>query len=210
MSLIEALNWRYATKKMNGEKVSQDKIDQIIEAAHLAPTSSGLQPFKVIVVTNQELKEKIQPIAFNQSQVVDCSHLLIFAAWDNYTEERIRNVFANVNAQRGLPESATSDYMNMLLSTYTVRDAEINFTHAAKQSYIAFGAAIMQAAVLKVDATPMEGFIPEQLDELLGLKDLGLRSTTILPIAYRDAEGDWLVNLKKVRTPLQDFVIEFK
>ncbi|RZK67283.1 MAG: NAD(P)H-dependent oxidoreductase [Pedobacter sp.] len=208
MSLIEALKWRYATKKMNGEKVSQDKIDQIIEAAHLAPTSSGLQPFKVIVITNQELKEKIVPIAFNQSQVKDCSHLLVFAAWDNYTEERIRKVFANLNAERGLPESATADYLNMLLSTYTVRDAEINFTHAAKQSYIGFGSAIAQAAILKVDATPMEGFVPEQLDELLGLKDLGLRSTTILPLGYRDAEGDWLVNLKKVRTPKEDFVIE--
>lgn len=208
MSLIEALNWRYATKKMNGETVSQDKVDQIIEAAHLAPTSSGLQPFKVIVVTNQALKEKIKPIAFNQSQITDCSHLLVFAAWDNYTEERIRKVFAHTNSERGLPESTTADYLNTLLGMYTTRDAETNFNHAARQSYIGFGAAIAQAAMLKVDATPMEGFLADQLDEMLGLNELGLRSTTILPLGYRDAEGDWLVNLKKVRTPLNEFVIE--
>ncbi|TDQ07696.1 NAD(P)H-dependent oxidoreductase [Pedobacter metabolipauper] len=208
MSLIEALNWRYATKKMNGEKVSQDKVDQIIAAAHLAPTSSGLQPFKVIVVTNPELKEKIKALAFGQGQITDCSHLLIFAAWENYTEEKIRAVFANLNSERGLPESATADYMNMLITNYTGRSAEENFVHAAKQAYIGFGIALTEAALLKVDATPMEGFDPAGLDELLGLKEQGLRSVTLLPLGYRDEAGDWLVNLKKVRRPLEDFVIE--
>jgi nitroreductase/dihydropteridine reductase len=102
MNLIEALHWRYATKKMNGEAVPQEKVDKIIEAARLAPTSSGLQPFNVIVITDQELKTQIAAIANNQSQVVDCSHLLVFAAWDNYTEERIRTVFSRMNAERGL------------------------------------------------------------------------------------------------------------
>lgn len=210
MSLIEALNWRYATKKMNGEKVSQDKIDQILTAAHLAPTSSGLQPFKIIVVTNPELKEKIKAVAYEQSQITDCSHLLIFAAWDNYTEERIKAVFNHTNNERGLPESTTADYVNRLVSIYTSKTEEENFHHAAKQSYIGFGVALTEAAILKVDATPMEGFDPEKVDELLGLREQGLRSTTLLPLGYRDTAGDWLVNLKKVRTPLQDFVIEFK
>lgn len=207
MSLIDAFNWRYATKKMNGQKVPQEHIDQIIKAAHLAPTSSGLQPFKILVITDPELKAKIRPIAFDQSQIVDSSHLLVFAAWDNYTVERIKKAFAEMNAQRGLPESTTDDYVNRLIGLYTTRDAEENFTHAAKQSYIAFAAAIAEAAFLKVDATPMEGFLPDELDKLLGLKELGLRSTTILPLGYRDAEGDWLVNLKKVRTPIEEFVI---
>lgn len=210
MSSIEALNWRYATKKMNGEKVSQDKVDQILAAAHLAPTSSGLQPFKVIVVTNPELKEKIRAVAYDQSQITDCSHLLIFAAWDNYTEERIKAVFNHTNNERGLPESATADYVNRLVSLYTARTEEENFNHAAKQAYIGFGVALTEAAFLKVDATPMEGFEPAKLDELLGLRERGLRSTTLLPLGYRDTGGDWLVNLKKVRTPLKDFVIEFK
>jgi nitroreductase/dihydropteridine reductase len=93
MSLLAALNWRYATKKMNGKAVPQEKVDQILEAARLAPTSSGLQPYRVIVITNPELKQALLPHANNQSQVVDCSHLLIFAAWDKYTETRIRAVF---------------------------------------------------------------------------------------------------------------------
>ncbi|MCX2450642.1 NAD(P)H-dependent oxidoreductase [Pedobacter sp. PLR] len=208
MSLIEALNWRYATKKMSGEKVSQDKVDQIIAAAHLAPTSSGLQPFKVIVVTNPELKEKIKALAFGQEQITDSSHLLIFAAWDNYTEENIRNVFVQGNIERGLPEDANADYLNRLIATYTAKTPEENFHHAAKQAYIGFGVALAEAALLKVDATPMEGFDPAQLDELLGLREKGLRSTTLLPLGYRAESGDWLVNLKKVRTPMADFVIE--
>ncbi|WP_276089634.1 NAD(P)H-dependent oxidoreductase [Pedobacter sp. JY14-1] len=207
MSTIDALQWRYATKKMNGEKVSQDKVDQIIAAARLAPTSSGLQPFKVIVVTNPELKAKIQEVAYGQTQITDSSHLLIFAAWDKYTEERIRSVFARTNAERGLPESATADYLQRLLGIFGAQTEEQNFQHAARQAYIAFGVAITEAALLKVDATPMEGFETDKLDALLGLRERGLRSVTLLPLGYRDEAGDWLVNLKKVRTPLEDFVI---
>ncbi|TCC95559.1 NAD(P)H-dependent oxidoreductase [Pedobacter hiemivivus] len=210
MSLIEALNWRYATKKMNGEKVSQDKVDQILAAARLAPTSSGLQPFRIIVVTNPELKEKIKAVAYGQQQITDASHVLIFAAWDNYTEERIRSVFTYTNNERGVPDSATADYVNTLIGLYTNRTTEENFHHAAKQAYIGFGVALAEAALLKVDATPMEGFESAKLDELLGLNAQGLRSTTILPLGYRDEAGDWLVNLKKVRTPLENFVTEIK
>jgi len=210
MSTIDALKWRYATKKMNGEKVSQEKVDQIVAAAQLAPTSSGLQPFKIIVVSDQGLKEQIKAVAYGQSQITDCSHLLIFAAWDSYTEERIRGVYAHANKERGLSDSANADFVNNMVANFTSKSPEDAFQHAAKQAYIAFGVAITEAALLKVDATPMEGFEPAKLDELLGLSALGLRSTTLLPLGYRDTAGDWLVNLKKVRTPLQDFVIEFK
>jgi nitroreductase/dihydropteridine reductase len=208
MSLLDALNWRYATKKMNGQPVTQEKVDQIIAAAHLAPTSSGLQPFRIIAITNPALKEKILPIAFGQAQVTAASHLLVFAAWDNYTEERIRGVFSNSNKERGLPDNA-SDYEVQLTANYTARTAEENFNHAAKQAYIGFGMAIAEAALLEVDATPMEGFNAAELDALLGLRERGLRSVTILPLGYRDESGDWLVNLKKVRTPKAEFVIEY-
>ncbi|MCZ4245318.1 nitroreductase family protein [Pedobacter punctiformis] len=210
MSLINALNWRYAVKKMNGQPVAQEKVDKIIAAAHLAPTSSGLQPFKVIVVTNQELKEKIAPIAFNQSQVIDSSHLLIFAANENYTEEGIDHVFSRMNAERGLPDSGTDAYKAQLKGMILSRTAEENFNHAARQAYIGFGIAIAEAAILEVDATPMEGFNGPELDKFLGLDKQGLRSVTLLPLGHRDPEGDWLVNLKKVRTPLNEFLIEFK
>ncbi|RZL50521.1 MAG: NAD(P)H-dependent oxidoreductase [Pedobacter sp.] len=210
MSLIEALNWRYATKKMNGQAVPQDKVDTIIEAARLAPTSSGLQPFRVIVITNQELKEKLVPASFNQAQVADSSHLLVFAAWDNYTEERINNVFAHTHKERGTPAESTADYQKMLVGSYVPRSAEVNFNHAARQAYIAFGMALAQAAELKVDATPMEGFDSAQYDEILGLAEKGLKSVTILPLGYREESGDWLAGLKKVRTPSSEFVIEYK
>ena len=207
MSVINDLQWRYATKKMNGQPVPQEKVDYILKAAWLAPSSSGLQPFEIIVITNKALLEKIKPIAHGQSQITDASHLLVFAAWDNYTEERINKVFERNNSERGLSESATDDYRNMLLKNYLVRSAEENFTHAAKQSYISFGAAIIAAAEQKVDATPMEGFNAPALDELLNLKEKGLRSVTLLPLGYRDTAHDWLVNMKKVRTPIEDFII---
>jgi len=208
-NLIDALKWRYATKKMNGEAVLQEKVDLIVEAARLAPTSSGLQPFKVIVITNPELKAKIQPIAFGQTQITDSSHVLVFAAWDNYTEERIRSVFSNANRERGLPDETPSDYEIQLTANYTAKTAEENFNHAAKQAYIGFGMALAEAAFQQVDSTPMEGFNAPELDILLGLKERGLRSVTLLPLGYRKVEGDWLVNLKKVRTPADQFVIEY-
>jgi nitroreductase/dihydropteridine reductase len=210
MSTIDALNWRYAVKKMNGQPVEQEKVDKIIAAAHLAPTSSGLQPFRVIVITNQELKEKIAPIAYNQSQVIDSSHLLVFAAQEKYTDEGIDKVFDRMNTERGLPLDTTDAYKTQLKGMLLSKSAEENFQHAAKQAYLAFGAAIVEAAVLKVDATPMEGFDAPALDELLGLKEKGLKSVTLLPLGYRDENGDWLANLKKVRTPKDEFLIEFK
>ncbi len=205
MQLLEALNWRYATKKMNGLPVPQEKVDKILDATQLAPTSSGLQPFKILVITNPELKAKIQPIAFNQSQIVDGSHLLVFAAWDNYTEKRIDDVFAHTAIERGIPISTFDDYCNRLKGMYLSRPAEKNFEHAARQVYIAFGLAIAAAAELQVDATPMEGFDNAALDELLQLPQQGLKSVTLLPLGYRDVENDWLVKQKKVRMPKSEF-----
>jgi len=190
--------------------VPQEKVDQILEAARLAPTSSGLQPFRIIVITDPELKAKIQPIAYGQAQITHCSHLLVFAAWDNYTEERIRGVFAQLNHERGLPDETPSDYEIQLTQNYTSKTSEENFNHAAKQAYIGFGMAIAQAAFLEVDATPMEGFNGPELDELLGLNKQGLKSVTLLPLGHRDEANDWLVNLKKVRKPLSEFLIEYK
>ncbi|WP_257656463.1 NAD(P)H-dependent oxidoreductase [Parapedobacter lycopersici] len=208
MQLIEALNWRYATKKMNGQPVPQEQVDKILTAARLAPTSSGLQPFKVIVITNPELKAKIQPIAYGQTQISESSHLLVFAAWDNYSDERINEIFNHTVAERGLPENTFDDYKNRLKSLYLTRPASVNFEHAARQAYIAFGVAIAAAAELKVDATPMEGFDNAALDELLQLPQQGLKSVTLLPLGYRDSENDWLVNQKKVRIPSDELFLK--
>jgi nitroreductase / dihydropteridine reductase len=208
MELLDKLNWRYATKAMNGQKIPQEKINNIIEAISLAPTSSGLQPFEVYVVTNQEVKDKIKPIAWNQSVVSDCSHLLVFAAWDTYTEERINKMFDLVNEIRGFKNEGWENYRQMLLKGYPPRDPELNFNHAAKQAYIAFSQAITAAAFEEVDATPMEGFDANAVDEILNLREKGLRSCVLLPLGYRDTENDWLVNLKKVRKSREDLITE--
>ncbi|MFN4167074.1 MAG: nitroreductase family protein [Pannonibacter phragmitetus] len=209
--LIEKLNWRYATKKMDPSKaVSEDKVERILEAARLAPTSSGLQPFEVIVVTNPEVRARIQEIAWNQAQVTEGSHLLVFAAWDNYTADRINMMFDLVNEERGFTNEGWENYRQMLLNTYVPRDAETNYQHAARQAYIAFGIALAAAAFEDVDSTPMEGFDADKLDGILGLRAKGLRSVTILPLGYRDAANDWLASLKKVRRPRDQFVTEVK
>ncbi|MFH6971595.1 nitroreductase family protein [Flavobacterium petrolei] len=206
MELLDKLKWRYAAKAMNGEKVAQEKIDIILEAAILAPTSSGLQPFEIMVVTNQEIKEKIRAIGWNQSVITDCSHLLVFAAWDTYTADRINKVFDHTNDIRGFKNEGFENYRQMLLSTYPQKDAEVNFQHAARQAYIAFAMAIAAAAFEGVDSTPIEGFEPDALDEILNLRAKGLRSCVILPLGYRDTENDWLANLAKVRKNKEDLV----
>lgn len=207
--LIDRLNWRYATKKMDPAKsVAADKVDRIVEAARLAPTSSGLQPYEIIVVKDPAVREQIKPVAWNQAQITDGSHLLVFAAWDNYTAERINHMFDLTNEIRGFKNEGWENYRQMLLATYPQRDAEANYQHAARQAYIGVGAALIAAAFEEVDATPMEGFNPDAVDEILGLRARGLRSVVIIPLGYRQVEGDWLVNLQKVRRPRDQFVTE--
>ena len=209
--LLNKLEWRYACKKMDPAKsVPQDKVDRIVEAARLAPTSSGLQPFEIIVVTNPAVREQIKPKAWGQAQITDGSHLLVFAAWDNYTAERINMMFDLTNAQRGGTNEGWENYRQMLLKNYPARTPEVNYEHAARQAYIGLGASLIAAAFEEVDATPMEGFDPKAVDEILGLSARGLRSVVLVPLGYRAAEGDWLANLKKVRRPIAQFVTEVK
>ena len=206
MELLDKLRWRYAAKAMNGKKVAEDKIERILEAARLAPTSSGLQPFEIFVIKKQEIKAQIKPIAWNQSVITDCSHLLVFAAWDTYTADRINHMFDLTNKIRGFENEGWENYRKMLLSSYPQKDAEENFNHAAKQAYIAFTEALTAAAFEGVDATPLEGFDPAAVDKILGLREKGLRSAVLLPIGYRKEDADWLVNLVKVRKPMEELV----
>ena len=207
--LLQALQWRYATKKMDPAKaVPQEKVERILEAIRLTASSSGLQPYEVFVVTNPALREQIKQHAWNQAQVTDSSHLLVFAAWDNYTAERINHMFDLVNAERGIKNEGWEAYRQQLLNTYPQRDAETNYQHAARQAYIGVGTALIAAAAEHVDSTPMEGFDPAKVDEILGLRARGLRSVVMLPLGYRADAGDWLVNLKKVRRARKEFITE--
>ncbi|MEB0138565.1 MULTISPECIES: NAD(P)H-dependent oxidoreductase [unclassified Undibacterium] len=209
--LIQALKWRYATKKMNPAKaVPEEKLARILEAIRLTATSSGLQPYEVIVVTNAEVRERIKPIAWNQAQITDASHVLVFAAWDNYTAERINHMFDLTNEVRGFKNEGWENYRAMLLANYPTRDAEVNYQHAARQAYIGLGTALIAAAAEEVDSTPMEGFDPAALDEILNLRARGLRSVVILPLGYREEDKDWLVSLKKVRRENPEFISEVK
>lgn len=205
---LRLLSWRYATKKMDAtQAVPEEKVERILEAIRLSASSSGLQPYQVLVITDAETKAKIRAHAWNQSQVTDASHLLVFAAWDHYSAERINSMFDLVNEQRGFRNEGWEAYRQKLLNFYPNRSPEENFQHAARQAYIGLGSALIAAAEEGVDSTPMEGFEPEVVDEILNLKALGLRSVLLLPLGYRAAEGDWLLNLPKVRRSAEDFVI---
>lgn len=199
MDLIESLEWRYASKRMNGRRVPQEKVNKILDAIRLAPSSMGLQPYNVLLIEDEALKKKIQPLAFNQPQIVESSHLLVFAAWNNVSPEQIEEYIQQTASVRDVPVASLDDFKNMLLNMAKNRSEEENFDWAARQAYIAFGVALVAAASEAVDATPMEGFNSTALDELLKLEEKGLKSVTLLPLGYRDAENDWLAKLPKVR-----------
>jgi nitroreductase / dihydropteridine reductase len=201
MSIIENLSWRYAVKKMNGNVVSDEKIETLLDAIRLSASGFGLQPYQIFVIQNPELKAKIQPIAYGQPQTVESSHLLVFAAWNEVTEEKI-DAFMNLVAEtRGLPLEALADYRGAIAGSMLGRPKEMQANWAARQVYLAMGTALTAAAELKIDTTPMEGFVPAKLDELLGLEAKGLHSVLMLAIGERDEANDYMVNAAKVRTP---------
>ena len=208
MALLEDLRWRYATKKMNGQRVPKDKLNYILEAARLAPSAFGLQPYQVFVITDKNLLEKIRVFSNNQSQVTDCSHLLVFAAWDSYSYERMGDVFLRAVKERGLADNAMEAYQKGLWNLYEPLGQKWQSEHSAKQAYIALGLAVAAAAEQKVDASPMEGFDKTKMDEILGLEKRGFKSVVMLALGYRDKEKDWLIKLKKVRTPKEKFITE--
>ncbi|WP_175621011.1 NAD(P)H-dependent oxidoreductase [Chryseobacterium schmidteae] len=209
MSLIENLNWRHAVKAYNPEKkVSQEDLNKILEAARLAPTSSGLQPFRVIVVENQDLKNKMVKGALNPEVMRDSSHVLVFAAWDSYSNEKIDKVYDFTTDERELPRGRFESYTDKIKEMYGAQTPEEHFAHTARQTYIALGLAMAQAAELKIDSTPAEGFSNEVVDEILGLKELGLKSVSLLYLGYRDQDNDWMASMKKVRIPMEEFIIK--
>lgn len=208
MSLKEALNWRSATKSYNGKSIEKEKIEQIMEAIRLAPSSSGLQPFRVFVITNKELREQLQPISCQQQQIVQASHILVFAAWDEYTAERVDSFFEFSNQERNLPSSATDDYRLNLLGMLDKKNKDQHFVNASLQTYIALGFGLLAAADLKIDATPLEGFNSQAVDALLKLPEQGLKSTVMMALGYKDEDKDWWGKLKKIRRSNEELFVE--
>lgn len=142
-------------KWMRPKRSPQEKVEQILEAIRLTASYSGLQPYEVLVVTNKEIREKIKAIAWDQTQIVDCSYLLVFAAWDTYTADRINQAFDMTEKMRNFKSDAGDIYRQKLLKSYPIRDPETNYHHAAKQAYIGLGTALIAAAYEQVDSTPM-------------------------------------------------------
>jgi nitroreductase len=204
MELINHLKWRYATKKYSTEKVSEEKINQILEAINLTASSCGIQPYRVLVVSNPEIRAKLGAGSFN-GQIVNSSHLLVFAAFNEISTTYIEEYIKMAEKQRNLPEGGMDNFTEKLVNYFSANTAEANAVWASKQAYIGLGTALLAAAELKIDSTPMEGFDAAQFDEVLGLKEKGLHTAVILSLGYRDAENDYLVDMPKVRLPIEEF-----
>jgi len=207
MSALNNLEWRYATKRMNGQKVPAEKLEKILKAIQLAPTSIGLQPFTVLVVENEELKAKMAPAIFNQPQITEGSHVLVFAAWKEYSDENVEKYLNHIASVRGIPVDSLAGMRNMINGAISGKTPEQLLNWNSRQAYIALGTGLAVAAEEQVDSTPMEGFDPDALDAVLGLQEKGLRSTVVLALGYRDAEKDYLSSAAKVRRDKEELFV---
>lgn len=208
MDLIQQLNWRYATKRMNGTQVPQEKVDRILEAIRLAPTSFGLQPFKVIVVTDPVLRQRIFDEACQQPQVTEGSHLLIFAATKNVTESQVQEYMQLIANTRGIEVENLAGFKAMFGGVVSGSEDK-NFAWTARQAYIAFGVGIVAAAMEHVDATPMEGFSTSAMDEILGLAGENLSVVNMIALGYRHETLDTNAKSPKVRKS-KELLFEFR
>jgi nitroreductase len=205
MDLNEIMNWRYAVKKYTTQKVPASKVEEILEAIRMTASSAGIQPYKVLVIENEELRKKLQEFSFNP-QVSESSHLLVFAAYDQVTGQHVDDYMQLVMQTRGVTSESLEAFRTKLKGHLVTMSSEAVINWAGRQAFIALGTAMIAAAELKVDSTPMEGFSAEQFDEVLGLKQQGLRSVALLALGYRDTENDIMARQKKVRMPLEQMV----
>lgn len=204
MKLIEDLKWRYATKKYTNKKVADEDVDKIIEAINLSASSIGMQPYRLIVIDNQDLKKDLAEGSFN-SQIADSSHLLVFAAFASIRKEDIDAYIKLMSKVRGTPIEDLAEFKNSI-NTYLLSQTDSdNFLWSTKQAYIGLGTGLIAAAALKIDATPMEGFDAHKFDKLLNLEEKNLKSVVVFSLGYRDEENDFLANSKKVRLPIEEF-----
>lgn len=206
-TFIENQNWRYATKKFDStKKIAAEDINILKEAIRLSSSSYGLQPYKVIFVENPELRAQLQPAAWGQSQIVEASHLIIFANEIKLDELSIDHYIKNISQTRNTPIETLTGYGDFMKSKIIALPAEEKNIWSAKQTYLALANLLNVAAELKIDATPMEGFIPTKVNEILGLNKLGLNATLIATLGYRHDE-DATQYFKKVRKSNEELFI---
>ena len=206
--IIESLSWRYATKKFDtNKKLSENKVKTLKEAFNLTATSFGLQTISMLVISNEELKKSLIEHAYNQKQVYEASHLLVICIQNDIKDKDVNDFFDNIKVIRNTPETILESYRNYLLQSMRDKSVEERQQWSMNQAYIALGNLMTVCAVEGIDSCPMEGFNPEKYDEILNLKDKGLKSLLLLPVGYR-AEDDMFATFKKVRKDINKTIIE--
>lgn len=208
MSLIKSLEWRYATKRFNTEKkVSDADIETLKNAASLTASSFGLQPYRLLVISNDELQEQLKAGAYNQPQLTEASHVFVLASKTEMAPEYVDNFIKMVADKRGIKLEDIQGYGDYIKGSLAPKDEAFIQDWNRRQAYIALGTLMAAAAELRIDSCPMEGFQPAVFDELLGLKQQGLTAAVILPVGYR-SEEDQTQHYAKVRLPQDEFVVE--
>lgn len=197
--ILKSRTWRYATKKFDSSrKVSDEDMQTLLEAIRLSASSYGLQPYHVFVITDQEIKSKLRPVSWNQSQIEDASHLLVFANKPDFGTELVDQYINNVSNTRNIELGKLGQYADFMKSKLMDLSSDAKNNWTARQIYIALGNALQAAAELEIDSTPMEGIEFDKYDEILGLKAKGLTTTVVLALGYR-SEDDTTQHLAKVR-----------
>ncbi|WP_396184686.1 NAD(P)H-dependent oxidoreductase [Flavobacterium sp.] len=206
-TFLDNQNWRYATKKFDAtKKISTEDLNTLKEAIRLSSSSYGLQPYKIFIVENPEVRAKLVTAAYGQKQVVDASHLIVFANELNFGEEGILKFSKNMSETRGISIESIQGYVDYMKSNITGLPEETRNIWSSKQTYLALGNLLNAAAELKIDVTPMEGFNPTQVNEILGLDKLGLNASLMATVGYR-SEEDATQHYKKVRKSNEELFI---
>ncbi|MHA7941621.1 NAD(P)H-dependent oxidoreductase [Formosa sp. 3Alg 14/1] len=207
MDIIKQLQWRYATKKFDNNRIIEDsKLQVLLDAFNLTATSYGLQPIKLVVIKNKALQRELVEASMNQEQIAQASHVLVFCIETTINNVFVENYFKRVQAIRNTPEAVLKPFKNFLISDFENKEQLQIENWATKQAYLALGNMLTVCAVQHIDSCPMEGFTPTKYDDILELTQKGLKSVLVLPIGYR-AEDDIFSDMKKVRKPAADSII---
>lgn len=205
---IQKLNWRYATKNFDSSrKLSDEKLEILKQTFNLTATSYGLQPVKMIVVSNQEVKDQLMPLTYNQPQVRDASHVLVLCVESEIDTDFIVDHFKRVEETRNTSRDILDRFEKNLVEIFSGWSKEEIKQWMINQLYLTLGALLTVCAVEKIDSCPIEGFQPKEYDKLLGLDKMGLESVIVLPVGYRN-ESDFFLSLQKVRRGIEELVVE--
>ncbi|MBU3822947.1 NAD(P)H-dependent oxidoreductase [Flavobacteriaceae bacterium XHP0103] len=208
MDVIKHLEWRYATKKFDKtNKLSASKLMVLKEAFNLTATSFGLQTINMLVVESADLRKLLLPHTYNQPQIVDASHLLVICIKETIEDDDVNDYFDNIKDVRNTSETILNPYRQNLIKTMKKMTQKEQQQWSLNQAYIALGNLMTVCAIEQIDSCPMEGFVPEKYDEVLNLKEKGLKSVLLLPVGYR-AKDDMFADFKKVRKKVKETVFE--